>query len=810
MTLVANCLTRLVKNGQVSQAAADGALALYEGAQGKLGRDLPPADADAAAALETAKIMKEAARQKKLAMAKTAIALRRVNDRMESHSKGPVAGAMSMLVRDIHDEGGINVDAHSEVVFGRLLRTAGKFVDSFKSRAAGLAPQPHVSIRNAVLEMRGKDTGDPVAKEAAGAMSAAVEEGFTRLQKAGVPVTRLDDWMTPQFWESARVAKTGRDEFVRDMMDELEAGRLEVIDNKAFAAADKGTALKIINRAFDDITVGKMSSGQAAGLRNYTRIFRFQDADTYARLMDKYGIGDRGYYATMMGYLNSVSREIAMAEVLGPNHGAIAKHMVQQAKQFEVQDRPKFSKKSLNPRNLVESSGAIDRTYRYLAGETNAVESELIAGGFGSLRSINTGAKLGSAAVTAVPGDLTTSMFAAANVGLSPMRIMTGMARDVSKGRRAKAAATRLNVIAHSVMDHSIGSKRFEDEIAGPDKAARLASIVIRASGLAAWTDMAKRVFTMEMLGLVADQSARKWDAINPKFQRFLKSHGFTPAEWDQLRAAPHAQIEGAKFFDPDAIDDSALADRLLGAIIDERHFAVVEPDARVRQLTTGGQKRGNLWGEVARSSFMFKSFAMSIMLTHVKRAVSQGPLAQRAWRFTSFMAAMTLAGGVALQLRSALKGQDVRDPTDPTFAMESFFYGGGSGIYGDLLHQSTSRGGVTGAALLGGPAVELASDVIGGPFETFRRWNNGQDQNWGKRTANFLSRYLPGSTLWYSRLAQDRLFFDQIQAMLDPDYVDSFAREAERLHKRSGQGFFWAPGETSPQRAPQLAPPRP
>ncbi|MEM7428769.1 MAG: hypothetical protein AAF441_21980, partial [Pseudomonadota bacterium] len=273
MSLVANCLARLVKSGEISQGAADAARALHEGAQGKLGRDLPPDRADAAAALEAARIMAESAKRKKLSIAKTAIALRSVEDRAAAHSKGPIAGYMSMLVRDIHDEGGMNVESQSEVILGSLLREAGAFIDKFQTRAAGLV-QNHVSTRNAVLEMRGKDTGDAAAKEAAGAMSAAIEKAFNRARAAGIPVDRLDDWMTPQFWDSGRLRKFDKSEWIRDIQAELDKGTIE-IDSRAgfeFSAANRLEAETLLNDIYDKITLNK-GRGKTGGLKNYQRLF---------------------------------------------------------------------------------------------------------------------------------------------------------------------------------------------------------------------------------------------------------------------------------------------------------------------------------------------------------------------------------------------------------------------------------------------------------------------------------------------------------------------------------------------------------
>lgn len=63
----------------------------------------------------------------------------------------------------------------------------------------------------------------------------------------------------------------------------------------------------------------------------------------------------------------------------------------------------------------------------------------------------------------------------------------------------------------------------------------------------------------------------------------------------------------------------------------------------------------------------------------------------------------------------------------------------------------------------------------------------------------------VPGSNLWFSRLATDRLIFDQIHRAVDPTYSQSFARREQAAQKQYGQGYWWHQGETTPERAPNL-----
>jgi hypothetical protein len=51
----------------------------------------------------------------------------------------------------------------------------------------------------------------------------------------------------------------------------------------------------------------------------------------------------------------------------------------------------------------------------------------------------------------------------------------------------------------------------------------------------------------------------------------------------------------------------------------------------------------------------------------------------------------------------------------------------------------------------------------------------------------------------WYTRLAVDRLLWDKLQTLVDPDYRQSFARAQRRVAKDYGQAYWWLPGATAP-----------
>ena len=47
--------------------------------------------------------------------------------------------------------------------------------------------------------------------------------------------------------------------------------------------------------------------------------------------------------------------------------------------------------------------------------------------------------------------------------------------------------------------------------------------------------------------------------------------------------------------------------------------------------------------------------------------------------------------------------------------------------------------------------------------------------------------------------LAVDRLLWDKLQTLVDPDYRQSFARAQRRVAKDYGQAYWWQPGATAP-----------
>lgn len=229
--------------------------------------------------------------------------------------------------------------------------------------------------------------------------------------------------------------------------------------------------------------------------------------------------------------------------------------------------------------------------------------------------------------------------------------------------------------------------------------------------------------------------------------------------------------------------------------------MAVLEPDARVRGVTTQGAQGGTFIGEVARSLTMFQSFSMTMMMTHMTAlAVRDGVAGSRTLNNILFYASHILAGAAIVQARQMLQGKDPIDMSRPKFWWQASMQGGGAGYFGDLVSGATQAADRSVVGKFSGPLGGLVDDA----FKAGSAVAQGKPGAIG-RGIDFAKHFVPGSNLWFSRLATDRLLFDQLHRAIDPTYAEGFARREQRMLKEYGQQSWWRPGETAPERAPSL-----
>ncbi|MGX9389750.1 hypothetical protein ACWX0K_11010 [Nitrobacteraceae bacterium UC4446_H13] len=801
---VRDCLEKLVKQKKISTTTAREADALWRRYQNKFSLDLPPAQADAAAALQAAREMLAATRQKKNQVALQVKRQTTVEREQMAHPWGPAAGGMAALTRDIYRLGGENVDTRAQMLREALFARFNAGLEPYKSRLAGLK-QDVAGARNLVAELFDVDTGDAVAKAAAAGWREAVEWGSKRVQSAGKIFEEMENWRMPQFWNADRVRRFGMgEEFQRDVLNAVSTGGLKLFDKERLEFATDPARIKVlVEKAARDIIT---EAGSAPAFSKEMRTFHFEQGRNgfaaFDQLQTKYGAGN-DIIGTLQGHLGAMAREGALVEVLGPQHRATAAMLAKNARHWEAQGKP--GQGGFRPARALgaESGAAIDRTYAVLNGTANGVESHFWSGVLGSIRSLLTASSLGSAVVPATVGDSVTAVLAARYNGMEPGRVLARAVEVMAKDNpKLQEDAARLLVTGHAVSDHAIGVMRYSDDVGAPELMRKVSDFVIRASGLSAWTEGMKKAFSLEFLGYVARSRDTAYAALDAPFKSFLDRYRISAAEWDYLRALPTFDIHGATFFDSSRAASDEAARKLYEGILQERALAVLEPDARVRGVTTQGARSGSFIGEVARALTMFQSFSLTMIMTHMHAlAIRDGVAGNRMMNNVLFYGAHLFAGAAIVQARQVMQGRDPINMGHPKFWWQSAMQGGGAGYFGDLV------GGVAQAS--DRSIIGKFSGPIGGLIDDTGRAaaavTSGKASAGGKGI-ELLKHITPGSNLWFSRLATDRLIFDQLHAIADPQYRQSFARREQRALKEYGQQSWWRQGELTPERAPLLS----
>lgn len=801
---VRSCLDKMVKQKRITPAQATAADALWRRYQGQFSLDMPAAQADAAAALQAARTMQAASRQKKHQVAMQVQRQTAAEQEAHAHPFGPAAGGMAVLTRDIYRQGGMNVDTRAQWAREVLFSKFNSGIEAYKSQFAGLK-QNTAGVRNMVAELFGVDSGDIVAKAAAKGWQDATEWGAKTVQSAGKIFEENENWRLPQFWSADRVRRFGMgEEFRRDILNAVQSGGLQVFDKERLEFASAPDRIRaLVEKASRDIIT---EAGAAPAFSKETRTFHFAEGragfDAYMALQEKYGAG-RDLFATLTGHIGAMAREIGLADVLGPHHAATAAMLAKNAKAWEAMGKP--GQAGVRPARWLglESAGAIERTYSVLSGRASGVDNAMWGGILGSARSLLAASSLGSAVVPATIGDSVTTLLAARYNGMDGGAVLKRAIETIfTENPQMQQDAARLLVTGHAVSDHAVSTLRYTDQMFTPELVRKTADFVIRASGLQAWTEGVKKAFTMEMLGYIARNADRAMPQLDAPLRMFLDRYRITAADWDHLRSLPPTEFQGAKFFDSSlAISDEKVR-KLYEGVLQERALAVLEPDARVRNVTTQGAQAGTFLGEVARSVTMFQSFSFTMIATHMHAlAIRDGVAGNRAMNNALFYLSHILAGAAVVQARQMLQGKDPIDMSRPKFWWQASVQGGGLGFYGDLIGGTTAAADRSVVGKFAGPIGGLIDDA----GQAVSAAVQGKPSAIGKGI-DLVKHITPGSNLWFSRLATDRLVYDQIHRAIDPTYAEGFARREQRMMKEYGQSFWFRPGETSPARPPDLS----
>ena len=670
-------------------------------------------------------------------------------------------------------------------------------------------------LKNMVREVFNEDTGDASAREMAQAWREASEYLRKRFNAAGGQIASRVDWGMPQMHNTLAVRKATFNEWREFILPRLDPEKM--VDEQTGLRMTPEKLELALRDVYETIRTDGMNkvipsaTGQGKSLskrRTDHRFLVFKNADSWLEYQGKFG--NDNAFDTMFGHIKNMSKDIALMEILGPNPKATVNFLKQ-----TIQKQASVAADEAMENAARRSSAKLDTFYLAVTGANNAPIDSRVMATFAGLRQILQSAQLGAAAISALT-DMNFQRMARGFVGLPQAKIVSDYLKllmPIGAAERGKTAI-RLGLIAEGWSSLASAQMRYVGDISGPEITRRVADFVMRASFLSPFTQAGRWAFGMEFLGTLADNVGKTFDELDAPLRTTMERYNIGADKWDIMRSTELYDHEGATFLRAEDIEARTdidptmardLATRMMEMIEAETNFAVPSSSLRGRTALTGDTRPGTIAGEMTRSFAMYKNFGVTLVNTHLMRGVTQEGAKRKGRYMADLIISTTIMGALALQLKEMSKGRDPRPMDDNAFWLAAFFQGGGLGIFGDFIYSTENRFGGGLETTVAGPVVGFIDDLGKLTLGNLMEAAKGEDTNAARETIRFASRYTPGSSLWYSRLATERLIVDQLQLWADPKARSNMRRMETRYRREFGQRYWWRPGRTEPARAPDL-----
>ncbi|WP_281932209.1 hypothetical protein [Roseibium album] len=830
-----NCLTSALDQGDITEREAAWIKNMYDGYRRKAkAKGTATADTDAQA--KTAKrLAAEAAQKRRRTLLQAQAQKRVVADTLTYRTAGgdqDIAEGSIALLEHYGTAPFQSMEGLRKSIVGRAHAELSELLQKFE-RTAFLGRTPDTAdLDNVVREAFGEGTKDPAAKALSDAWLRVADGLRQRFNRAGGNIGKLENWGLPQAHDPNALLRAGKQTWKDAIRGRIDLGRMrhavtgdEILDDEIDAILDRIWG-DIVTNGWASREPSQVANGRGAVAAQHAdhRFLIFKSSDDWLAYQRDFGQGNA--FAAMMNHINRMARDIAAIERLGPNPHAMLTFLKQQIEKAAAarltDDAVPFA--GWRSRAVSRARGkmsAIDNMWEAYRGNSEVAVDTQVATGFAITRNWLTSSILGSAVLSAVPTDPIYQTLARRFVGIPALSTMRDLAGQIGKSGRMEGV--RSGLILDSAM-HTFGTQaRYIGTLSGPQWSQMLPDRVLAWQGLTAWTQAGRHSFGLSFQGMLADRAGKslaelgeaKADTLEKATANALERWGFTPEDWDAIRKSKVHKRDGATFLRPQEIADvdETLAERVLEMILQETEFAVPSSTLRGRAFTKFGSRPGTLWGEVVRSAAMFKSFAVTYMLLYGSRAWRQFGASRAAGaRYVSAVTLTTAMGGaVSLWLKDVAAGRDPRpimgkDGNPLPFAGQAYMQGGGFGIVGDFLLGDLNRFGGGLSSMVGGPVIDTLTDFIGLTLGNGIQFASGDTTNTAEEARRFLQKNFPGRSLWFARLAYDRMLMDNLRRWTDPKAEKAFQRRS-RYVGDLGTDTWWSPGQNLPERAPDLDP---
>lgn len=812
------CIAKKVATGLLTSQQGKDVLDLIDTYQQQNASTMSPAMAQVTAGQQALNRLKATKQQEMFQRATTLMATFRRTDAIINHESGDrFAGFKAQFSPDIGQRGiQDNFDARRLQVRSEagayMARSLHDLKPTLGRTFSGENRHGKATDAEIASELMGRPSGNPMAAELVTGYRKASAYLLGRFRAAGGLVGELTDYDLPHSHNVPEMVRRGRQEWTDYVYDRLDRSRMK--DLQTGALLNDNQVRQLLDTAFDTITGRTAFDGPSGGgrlsignSRSQNRMLHFKD-DGWLEYNTEFKGPD--YFTTIMSHIDDMSHDIAHLELFGANSKQTfeeMKRVVRQQLAERDEDAGKYDR-------------AMDAYIGNVTGTALKVSNRDWARSMGDVRKVMSSAMLGSAVMLSVPGDLITSQLALSYSNLPLGRFIANYTKEVFGSSDARQVAAQVGLASEFLLGRLHGGNRFMEGEVAHEMAGRIADLNMTLSGMDRFTDAARESFGLTYAMRIAELKGRTFDSLDRADRRFMETYGITKQEWDAAKDhLPTDDLDGTPVFNAVELGkDPAYRDvarRIHQGILAESQYAVIGTSTRTEVTAQMGQQKGTVMGELAASAMMFKRFPIEFMNQQFGRMVRNTRITnmERLNYVGSFVVGMMAYGALAVQMREVASGKQPLDMTTPEFWVKAFLVSGAGSIMVDLVNSGFDfeklaagdpnyDGGNKLLQYIVGPVLAAGADLASNLGNTAYAATAGKPGSLRKALAKDLdmaSRYVPLRSLWYTKLAMQRLLVEQAERAIDPSYEHRLRKQQRDLMRRTGQEFWWRPGSPTP-----------
>ncbi len=758
------------------------------------------------------------AQNKKRQNVKQAAAQKDIGDRLKAakaEGKNVSKAARAVLTFDASNEfSGPNVYSRYEVLRGDAYSHMADFLEQNKSSLAGIK-QNKGSMPKVVAALFGEASDGP-SKAAADAIITGRNFLVERFNEAGGNIEIRQNWGWVQSHNANLISSAGKDAWKKRVLTLVDRDRMRNIDDEVMSDGDLNTFL---DEMYDDIVAEEIGSFRSGvNPRSGNRALNFKGSKAWLEYNREFGSGEP--FDAIVNEMDRLALDTAAMEIMGPSPRATLEMMKRTTDELEGAEL-----------NVGKELISLDSLFEEVIEPAQPFSRSGASRWMQGLRGLMTMSRLGSSVFSAVYGDTATSRRTAVLNGMGANRRTGAQMKMAFGGVENRRDAARMGYVSEIWLNSSMAQQRLQGELVKSGLFSRtLPEFTLRASGTSGWTEAQRLSFMKETEGLMTDMSEHGWDEladVNSDFRGFLERYGVDAGDWERYRDTPiwsdnefQAEFRRPRDVWARVKNDSSMsieekrahfdtAMKLQEMIRAESYFDTVQSTPTARAGVRARAPKGGFMDQVVlKNATLWKSFTISYSHLYASRLAGIGRtrgLASAAGFAVPLLVAMTVAGGARNWAVQIAAGKDPQDMDDGAFFTDALFAGGALGIPGDIADQINRKG-------FQGLVEFLVGPVVTGPakdaFRLAADFADGDED--GNITIPAVTRDLlevanPLSTLWYTRLANEKLVMDTVERAIDPEAFELRMHNRRSWAEREGMSYWSEPGDSlSNARTPE------